>query len=62
MKLYTVKGFTVIEMWGCEWWKLYKKTNIVKQHIPEVFFYFCSPANTTRDKERTFIWLCLVRY
>ena len=27
------KGFKVIEMWECEWWRPYKTTNIVKQHI-----------------------------
>ena len=29
------KGFKVIEMWECEWWRLYKTTNTVKQHIRE---------------------------
>ena len=33
------KGFTVIEMWECEWWRLYKTTNIVKLYIPENFLY-----------------------
>ena len=33
------KGFKVIEMWECEWWRLYKTTNTVKQHIREHFFY-----------------------
>ena len=27
------KGFTVIEMWECEWWRLYKTTTNVKLHI-----------------------------
>ena len=31
------KGLKVIEMWECEWWRLYKPTNIVKQHIREHF-------------------------
>ena len=31
------KGFKVIEMWECEWWRLYKTTNTVKQHIREHF-------------------------
>ena len=31
------KGFKVIEMWECEWWRLYKTTNAVKQHIREHF-------------------------
>ena len=29
------KGFKVIEMCECEWWRLYKTTNTVKQHIRE---------------------------
>ena len=33
------KGFNVIEMWECEWWRLYKTTNTVKQHIREHFPY-----------------------
>ena len=31
------KGFKVIEMWECEWWRLYKSTNTDKQHIREPF-------------------------
>ena len=38
------KGFKVIEMWECEWWRLYKTTNTVKQHIRERFLYRCSLA------------------
>ena len=33
------KGFNVIEMWECEWWRLYKTTNTVKQQIREHFPY-----------------------
>ena len=33
------KGFKVIEMWDCEVWRLYKTTNLVKQHIRENFPY-----------------------
>ena len=33
------KGFKVNEMWECEWWRLYKTTNTVKQHIREHFPY-----------------------
>ena len=33
------KGFKVIEMWEREWWRLYKTTNSVKQHIREHFPY-----------------------
>ena len=29
------KGFKVIEMWECEWWRLYKTTNTVKHYIRE---------------------------
>ena len=31
------KGFKVIEMWECEWWRLYKTTNTLKQFIREHF-------------------------
>ena len=34
-----VPGFIVIEMWECEWWRLYKTTTKVKQHIRESFPY-----------------------
>ena len=33
------KNFNVFEMWECEWWRLYKTTNTVKQHIREHFPY-----------------------
>ena len=33
------KGFKVIEMWECEWWRLYKTTKTVKQHVQEHFPY-----------------------
>ena len=33
------KGFIVIEMWECEWLRLYKTTTIVKLHIRENFPY-----------------------
>ena len=33
------KGIKVIEMWECEWWRLHKITNTVKQHIREHFPY-----------------------
>ena len=33
------KGFNVIEMWQCDWWRLYKATNNTKQNIPEHFPY-----------------------
>ena len=31
--------FNVIEMWDCEWWRLYKTTNTVRQHIRGHFPY-----------------------
>ena len=31
------KGFKVIEMWECEWWRLYKTSITEKQHIREKF-------------------------
>ena len=33
------KVFNVIEMWECDWWRMYKTTNTVKQHIREHFPY-----------------------
>ena len=33
------KGYKVIEMWECEWWRLYKTNNTVKQHIRGHFPY-----------------------
>ena len=33
------KGFKVNEMRECEWWRLYKTSNTVKQHIREHFPY-----------------------
>ena len=33
------KGFKVIEMWECEWSRLYKTANNVKQHIRQHFPY-----------------------
>ena len=33
------QGFKVIETWECEWWRLDKTTNTVKQHIREHFPY-----------------------
>ena len=38
------KCFKVIEMWEYEWWRLYKTTNTVKQHIREHFPYRSSLA------------------
>ena len=38
------KGFKVIEMWVCEWWRLQKTTSTVKQHIREDFPYRRSVA------------------
>ena len=33
------KGYKVIEIWECEWWRLYKTNNTVKQRIREHFSY-----------------------
>ena len=33
------KGYKVIEMWECKWWRLYKASNTVIQHIREHFTY-----------------------
>ena len=33
------KVFKFIEMWECEWWRLYKTTNTVEEHIREHFHY-----------------------
>ena len=33
------KCYKVIEVWECDWWRLYKTSNIVKQHIREHFPY-----------------------
>ena len=33
------KGYKVFEMWEFEWWRLYKTTNTVKQHLCEQFLY-----------------------
>ena len=33
------KGFSVIEMWECEWWRLYKTSNFVKKRMRESFPY-----------------------
>ena len=41
------KGFKVFEMWECEWWGLYKSTNIVKQHIRKHF-----PSNRSLAAEQ----------
>ena len=36
---YIQKGFTVIQMWECDWCRLYKTTTNVKLHIRENFPY-----------------------
>ena len=33
------KGFFVVAMWACKWWRLYKTTSNVKLHIREIFPY-----------------------
>ena len=39
------KGFNVIEMWECEWCRLHKTTNTVKQYFWEHFPYKLSFAS-----------------
>ena len=38
-KQYIQKGYSVIAMYECDWWSLYKTDNIVKQHLRESFPY-----------------------
>ena len=38
------KSLKVIEMWECDWWRLYKTTNTVKLHIRQHFLYMRSVA------------------
>ena len=45
------KGYKVIEMWECEWWRLYKTTNTVKQHIRGHFPYRLSLAAEQLSEE-----------
>ena len=33
------KGYKVIKMWECDWWRLYKTTNTGRQHIRKHFPY-----------------------
>ena len=45
------KGLKVIEMWECEWWRLYKTTNNVKRQIREHFPYRRSLAAEQLSEE-----------
>ena len=45
------KGFKVIEMWECQWWRLYKTTNTVEQHTREHFPYRRSVAAEQLSEE-----------
>ena len=59
------KGFKVIEMWECNWWRLYKTTNTGKQHTRKHFPYRRSLAVEQlleAIKEGKFFWLRAVRY
>ena len=59
------KGFTVIEMWECEWWRLYKTTVNVKLHIRENFPYRRSLTEQQLlegIKKRKPIWLRSMRH
>ena len=33
------KGYNIVEMWECEWWRLYKTKTCVKEHLRESFPY-----------------------
>ena len=41
------KGYSVVEMWECDWWNLYKTTTCVKEHLRESF-----PCKRPRREER----------
>ena len=58
------KGFNVIEMWQCKWWRLYKTTDFVKQHNRRHFPRRRSFAAEQLEeiKERQIIWLREVLY
>ena len=59
------KSYKVIEMWECEWCRLSKTTNTVKQYIREHFLHRCSLAAEQlleEIKKRKVIWLRAVRF
>ena len=57
------QSFKVNEKREWECWRLYKTTNIVKQHIPEHFpNKNCSWETIRRVKGRKVIWLSAVRF
>ena len=33
------EGFKIVEMWECEWWKLFNTEPLVKQHLRDMFPY-----------------------
>ena len=45
------KGYKVIEMWECEWWRLYKTSNTFKEDIREQFPYRRSLAAEQLSEE-----------
>ena len=45
------KGYEAVEMWECEWWRLYKTSNTVKQHFREHFPYRRSLAAEQLSEE-----------
>ena len=55
------KGFKVIEMWECEWWRLYETTLTVKKNIRKHFPHG-SWATFRKDKGRKVTWLRAVRH
>ena len=49
--LYKRKASKLFDIWECEWWRLYKTTNTVKQHILEHFPYRRSLAGEQLSEE-----------
>ena len=58
------KGFTLIEMWECEWWRPYKTTTNVKLHIRKFSLQKITYRTPTpgRNKERKPTWLRSMRH
>ena len=58
------KGFTVIKMWECECWRLYKTINIVNLHNREFPLQTITYRTPTprRNKERKLTWLRSMRH
>ena len=55
------KGFRVIEMWECEWWRLYKTNNTVKRNIREHFphrFSLAAEQLLEETKKKNYLARC----